>query len=276
MKQKIFDYVKRTAKPIAAEKKGWFERNEGLTTFWGYLTTTILSLSALLYSIYFSKTTIEISQKQLSYTLHKDSVNDNTYKHQFAHQDSLNSHQDSINRIQLNNFILQTSIQQKQFQNSKNFDKERKIEERPLLAVQDLNIDSLPKQKRFKLIFSIKNLGKRNFYLRNYYILALDTIRGISTVYSTTTNHYLIPPNFDFGIQSYFDKIWFFNNNTNYYFKIFYQDEMVETKKQKVEEYFFSIINLNPFEISIVTGNQRLKLKKEFLKLETISKNKFN
>lgn len=284
MKQKIFNYVK--PKINKKNNQNWFEKNQGLITFYGYLSTTIISITALLYSVSFSNKTLieiykqnELSKKQFGYVLKKDSSSEVLSKQQFVHQDSLNKHQDSINRIQLKNFILQTSIQQKEFKNSEKQIVEQKIENRPLISVQNLDVDTLPVGNKFKLKFTIKNLGKRNFSLKNFYVIALNKITGVSTAVPAHNSHYLIPINFEFMVDMDLDKNWFYNNNTNYLIKIFYEDDALyngKTSDKKIEDFYFSIINMKPFQISIIELAEKERIKKEFLLLEKISKSKFN
>lgn len=183
---------------MTASKKNWFEQHQGLITFLGYLITIVITGISVAYSIYISNSNLALSRKQFNYEVSKDSLskiestkadslnkielakNDLESKKKFKYQDSLNKHQDEINREQLNNFKTQTltgeeqlayfkkqtQIAETQLKKADIIYQEQLNENKPYFLLQDFTIDSVKFKPNLSINCNVFNSGKRDAYIK--------------------------------------------------------------------------------------------------------------
>ncbi|MBS1523242.1 MAG: hypothetical protein JST50_19745 [Bacteroidetes bacterium] len=186
---------------MAVQKKGWFEKHQGLITFLGYLATVIIGGISLYSSNSKSADAIKLARDQFQYELLKDAQNkiEESKKNaesekKFRHQDSLNKHQESINQQQLGYFKsqTQTAIQQLKYFRSqteiakqqlgyfrkqtdisetqlKNADLiyKRQLEEnKPSFTIQQFTIDSSLNKPLVTIRGNVYNSGKREAVIK--------------------------------------------------------------------------------------------------------------
>ncbi|WP_428329033.1 hypothetical protein [Mucilaginibacter sp.] len=287
LEERINDVQKQKSKP---RKVSWYNRNLASITFFGYLAATIIGAISLILSYKFSKSTLaeyknqdKLNQKQFAHIIKKDSQSDSTARVDKIHQDSLNKHQDTINREQLGYFKnqtltgieqlryfkKQTLIAENQLNRAQIIYEEQQNENKPIFIFSQYKIDTI-KNKAIRTITStITNGGKRNAYVRKV-ILTFWNVRN-NTIHSDSPPSAGIDllPNSFITVMIPIDENVGFNEDTYVMKEVFYDDELLKGVQIFREFSQFRLTNgISSFQLSTEVQDKFLEAIKYIEKKE--------
>jgi hypothetical protein len=266
---------------MSTPKKGWFERNQGLITFSGYLTTVFIGGISLYFANSKSSAALEISRNQLKYEIRKDSLSkidatngEKQSEKRFVHQDSLNKHQNDINEQQLAYFksqtqILkqqvgyfkkQTEVSESQLKNAELVYQRQQNVDRPIFAIQNFELDSIINKPRLSIKCLLINGGRRSATIKKETSFFWNTESNVGSFGLVPVGGSALAPTASHSLTLQVNQNISFNKNTLLLIQVFYTDENVKG----IQEYSF-FCRFDPFK-PLTSVQINLETQTKFLK----------
>jgi hypothetical protein len=286
-------------------KNKWFEKHQGLITFFGYLITIVITGISVAYSIYVSNSSLKLSRKQFNYEVSKDSSNkiastkvdslnkietaksDLESKKKFKYQDSLNKNQNEINREQLNNFKAQTltgeeqlayfkkqtQIAETQLKRADIIYQEQLNENKPYFLLQDFTIDSIKFKPNFTINCNVFNSGKRDAYIKKVSFFAWSPESDLLFYADIPIDGKAFPPTAKTSFFAAINNKIELNEKTIIMYQIFYEDKLL--RDSLTYKMFFRFDEFKPINTVQVDEDVQLKLLNRISKAEQVDNKRY-